>query len=127
MGAAGDGPLLSKSKGLPSPDGAVREEIVCTKKNGSFINPECLRWRIRQEGYNSHSFRHTHATVLIENGASPKGVAGRLGHSSTILTQDLYTHNTKKLQQDTAEIFVQTMQTKCRQTPLSRQIKTAPR
>ena len=57
------------------------------------------------EGLNAHSFRHTHATLLIENGAAPKGVAGRLGHANTQITQNLYTHNTLKLQVETAEFF----------------------
>ena len=53
-----------------------------------------------------HSFRHTHATQLIENGASAKGVAERLGHADATITQNLYTHNTQKLQEETAAISV---------------------
>ena len=112
--------LASGSKGISRPPGQ-RVDLVCTKRNGAFISPDIIRWRIRQEGYNSHSFRHTHATLLIEHGASAKGVAGRLGHASTLLTQDLYTHNTAKLQKDTEKIFEQTLQPemqtkqKCRQ------------
>ena len=63
-----------------------------------------------RKGLNAH-FTQT----LIENGKAAKGVAGRLGHSSTLITQNLYTHNTKKLQEDTVEIFTKTLQTKCRQ------------
>ena len=66
---------------------------------------------MQKAGINTHSFRHTHATTLIENGATPKGVAGRLGHSNTAITQNLYTHNTQKLQEDTATIFEKTLQT----------------
>lgn len=112
--------LASASKGISQPPGQ-RIDLICTKRNGAFISPDIIRWRIRQEGYNSHSFRHTHATLLIEHGASAKGVAGRLGHASTLLTQDLYTHNTAKLQKDTEKIFEQTLQPemqtkqKCRQ------------
>jgi len=39
-----------------------------------------------------------------KNGASPKGVAVRLGHTNT--------HNTKKLQEETSAIFDKTLQTK---------------
>ncbi|MBR1645973.1 MAG: tyrosine-type recombinase/integrase [Selenomonadaceae bacterium] len=60
---------------------------------------------------NAHSFRHTHATQLIEQGATPNGVAGRLGHANTQITQDLYVHNTQKLQKDTAEIFAKNLHT----------------
>lgn len=48
-------------------------------------------------------FRHIHATQLIENGAPAKGVAGRLGHADTQITQNLYTHNTLKLQEENAQ------------------------
>ena len=64
------------------------------------------------EGLNEHSFRHMHATQLIEQGAKLKGVAGRLGHASTTITQDLYTHSTLKLQEETAAIFDKNLQTK---------------
>ena len=70
---------------------------------------------MQKAGINAHSFRHTHATTLIENGATPKGVAGRLGHSNTAITQNLYTHSTQKLQEDTATIFEKTLQTTRRQ------------
>ena len=59
----------------------------------------------QKNGLNAHSFRHTHATMLIEAGAVAKGVAGRLGHSDATITQNLYTHNTANLQQETAKIF----------------------
>lgn len=111
--------LSSQSKGILA--SKERINLVCTKPDGSFVAPDVVRWRIRQEGYNSHSFRHTHATLLIEHGASPKGVAGRLGHASTLLTQDLYTHNTEKLQKDTEQIFEQTLKDGMQTKPLSRQ------
>ena len=56
---------------------------------------------------NAHSFRHTHATLLIENDATPKGVAARLGHTDIAITQNLYTHVTDKMQNDTLAIFTQ--------------------
>lgn len=112
--------LTSGSKGISQPPGQ-RIDLICTKRNGTFVAPDVIRWRIRQEGYNSHSFRHTHATLLIEHGASAKGVAGRLGHASTLLTQDLYTHNTAKLQQDTEKIFEQTLHTHLQTNPKCRQ------
>ena len=67
---------------------------------------------LQAECLNAHSFRHTHATQLIENGATPKGVAGRLGHANVNITQNLYTHNAQKLQEETATIFDKNLQTK---------------
>ena len=56
-------------------------------------------------GLNSHSFRHTHATRLIESGAKPVDVAARLGHADATITQNLYAHDTDDMQQETARIF----------------------
>ena len=54
---------------------------------------------------NTHSFRHTHATRLIEAGAKPVDVAARLGHKDAAITQNLYTHDTETTQKETARIF----------------------
>ena len=64
---------------------------------------------LQQEGLNSHSFRHTHATTLIENGAPAKGIAGRLGHASVDITEQVYIHNTAALQDRTEQIFEATL------------------
>lgn len=37
-------------------------------------------------------FRHTHATLLLQQGVHPKTVSERLGHSSVGITLDLYSH-----------------------------------
>lgn len=107
----GTGKMAQASKRLPPEDGWLRFPLVCTRSNGKLVTPNYLGEHLQAEGLNPHSFRHTHATQLIENGATPKGVAGRLGHRNAVITQNLYTHNTDKLQEDTAAIFEKTMQT----------------
>lgn len=104
-----DGYIERKSKSLPAPDGE-KISLVCTRKNGKIVSRSSLINTLTRENINAHSFRHTHATQLIENGATPKGVAGRLGHANTQITQNLYTHNTAKLQEETAEIFAKNLQ-----------------
>lgn len=39
-----------------------------------------------------HSFRHTHATLMLQAGVHPKVVSERLGHSSIEITMDRYSH-----------------------------------
>lgn len=39
-----------------------------------------------------HDLRHTHATLLLQQGVHPKIVSERLGHSSVGITLDLYSH-----------------------------------
>ena len=106
-----DGHIERKSKSLPAPDGET-VSFVCTRDNGQLVSRGCFMWMLHAEGLNAHSFRHTHITQLIENGAIPKGVAGRVGHANTQITQNLYTHNTLKLQEETLAIFDKNLQTK---------------
>ncbi|KRL79509.1 site-specific integrase [Ligilactobacillus equi] len=47
-----------------------------------------------------HGFRHTHATLLIESGASIKTVQQRLGHANISMTLGVYAHATKKMETD---------------------------
>ena len=88
-----DGHIERRSKNLPAPDGE-KVSLVCTRDNGQMILKNNFSQILKREGLNAHSFRHTHATRLIELGAKPTGVAGRLGHSNVKITQNLYTHNT---------------------------------
>lgn len=53
----------------------------------------------------THGFRHTHASLLFEAGASIKDVQYRLGHSDIQTTMDIYTHVTKQAKEQLAEKF----------------------
>lgn len=44
------------------------------------------------DGLLFHGLRHTHATLLIANGVDVKTVQARLGHSSAMITLDVYSH-----------------------------------
>lgn len=91
-----DGTIRNMSKELPSGP-LTRVDLVCTKSNGHSYSVDCMRKQLNAKGYNSHSFRHTHATLLVEAMASIKGVANRLGQSTTQLTEQVYIHATKKI------------------------------
>lgn len=92
------------SKAL-APKNGKRCYLVCTRSNGKLISRSALHARLQSMGLNAHSFRHTHATLLIEAGAPLKGVAGRLGHKHIDLTTNIYTHNTEKMQAMTEDYF----------------------
>lgn len=51
----------------------------------------------------THGFRHTHASLLIEAGASLKEIQERLGHKNINVTANIYTHVTKNKKRDTAD------------------------
>ncbi|MER2079825.1 tyrosine-type recombinase/integrase [Psychrobacillus psychrotolerans] len=85
--------------------------FVCTKENGSPITPNVVKWHCnlakRETGvdFSFHSFRHTHATLLLENGAKDKAIQERLGHSRIATTMDTYSHLTVKTKKETVDIF----------------------
>ena len=67
-----------------------------------FITPNSIKYNVKTVrkltgvGFNFHSFRHTHATMLLENNAKPKEIQTRLGHSRIATTMYTYMHVTKK-------------------------------
>ena len=67
---------------------------------GNHFNP--LRDSIAP-GVTPHSFRHGLATRLLEAGVPMRVVAEQLGHSSTRITEDIYTHVTPGLSRAAAE------------------------
>lgn len=52
-----------------------------------------------------HSLRHTHAVLMLESGASMKYIQERLGHGSITITSDVYTHVSKKINQESITSF----------------------
>ncbi|WP_144472305.1 MULTISPECIES: tyrosine-type recombinase/integrase [Bacillus] len=52
-----------------------------------------------------HGFRHTHASILFEAGATVKEVQVRLGHRDIKTTMNIYTHVTKTVKERTADMF----------------------
>ncbi|KGR83510.1 tyrosine-type recombinase/integrase [Lysinibacillus odysseyi] len=87
-------------------------DFVCKKENGLHYTPSVIKYQTREliKGklgieFNYHSLRHTHATMLIENGTPIKTVQKRLGHSRSAVTEDRYVHLTEKMARDAADIF----------------------
>lgn len=86
---------------------------ISVKDNGELLTPESFKYcsRVIHEelglsNFHSHSLRHTHGTILAENGAQPKTVMERLGHKDIKTTMNRYVFNTEKMQQDAVDIFV---------------------
>ena len=50
-----------------------------------------------------YDLRHTCATLLLSSGEHPKIVAERLGHASTVMTLDVYSHVLPDMQEAAAE------------------------
>jgi integrase len=53
----------------------------------------------------THGFRHTHAVLLLESGASLKYVSNHLGHKTIKTTADTYLDITEKIEEDELQKF----------------------
>ena len=90
----------------------ILREAVCTKENGSMHTKDTFKYASRVIHYelgiaefDYHTLRHTHATILVENGANIKDVQERLGHTNIETTLNTYTHNTDKMKEESIDIF----------------------
>ncbi len=91
-------------------------DLICTQANGKPITPQLM-----SNGFHRmldkvkigdkvglphtpfHNLRHTHATILFQEGIHPKIVQERLGHSNIATTLDIYSHMIPTMQKDAAD------------------------
>lgn len=57
-----------------------------------------------------HDMRHSHATILLQNGVDIKTVSERLGHSTTTTTLNTYVHSDQEQQKKASELFGRIME-----------------
>lgn len=88
-----------------------RANLICIDENGTFTTPDTFKYCSRiihhelKIAFDYHSLRHTHATILVENGADIKDVQQRLGHKTIQTTLQTYVHDTDEMQSKSVEIF----------------------
>ena len=90
----------------------TERSLVFCQLDGSPLLPRSVSqaWRrfVRQAGFPGirlHDARHTHATLMLEQGVNWKIISERLGHGSVAMTLDLYAHASPGLQKAAAEGF----------------------
>ena len=88
------------------------DDLVFSKEDGSPITPNAVTsaWvrlakRSDLQGIRLHDERHTHAPLMLKQGIHPKIVQERLGHSTTAITLDTYSHIAPGLQEAAAMKF----------------------
>jgi integrase len=80
--------------------GWIDRGTVFTTVNGEYYSESYLNIQFKRiakkiglpDGVHIHSLRHTTASLLINSDVSPKVISEQLGHASTAITQDLYSH-----------------------------------
>lgn len=98
---------LAELMALGNPDSS--NDLVFTNQAGNPISPRNLlrhftktieKAKLRPITF--HGLRHTHATIMLLEGVSARVVSEILGHSSTSVTQDVYSHVLPDLQKEAA-------------------------
>lgn len=99
--------ILGKETFRKNEDGIIFQNYL-----GNYLTPSTVRDSIRDyckkadvDYKGTHGFRHTHAVLLLESGASIKFVADRLGHKTTKTTTDTYLDITEKIEEDELKKF----------------------
>lgn len=55
--------------------------------------------RILGRSITPHTLRHTHASLMMENGMSEDAISRRLGHTNSKITKEIYLHATNRLKE----------------------------
>lgn len=99
---------------LPANISSEYREIMplCTKRKGGILTPSSfcdvagiVHHELGNVFFHSHCLRHTHGTILAENGVNPKTVMERLGHKDIVTTLKTYTFNTELMQNNAVDLF----------------------
>lgn len=92
-------------------------DLVCCYANGEPIKPRrvtetfaFLTGKSELPKIRFHDLRHSHASMLLNNGINAKIGAERLGHSSVQIYLDRYSHLLPDMQRDAADLIDSKMQ-----------------
>ncbi len=91
-------------------------DFLFTKNNGEPMIPDSITAWLRKFSMrhdlphiNPHAFRHTMASVLINNGKNIVSVSKRLGHAKVSTTTDLYSHIIAEADEQASECLANTL------------------
>lgn len=89
-------------------------DLVCSYDTGQPLSHSAVHHpfkrimgRLGHKTLRLHDLRHTHASILLANGADVKLVSERLGHASPVMTLGIYSHVLPGRGKDVAERFGQ--------------------
>ena len=84
-----------------------KNKMYCLGKPATMLKQVCNKHNFKI--INIHGFRHTHASLLFESGATMEVVRDRLGHTEIQTTVNIYTHVTQKSRDKTSQNFANYM------------------
>ena len=87
------------------PDGTPRTPSTVTQQFRRIAN------RAGLSGVRLHDLRHTHASLMLQQGTDIKTISTRLGHSSVAFTMDTYAHLLPGMQKAAMERFEEALST----------------
>ncbi len=86
--------------------------LVFAREDGTPLHPQTLPWHLRRLAKEAgvpvirfHDLRHCAATHALANGVPVKVVQEMLGHTSAIITQDVYSHLLPHMQDSAAAVM----------------------
>ncbi|MRN55626.1 tyrosine-type recombinase/integrase [Paenibacillus monticola] len=92
-------------------------DLVCSYENGEPIKPRrvtetfaFLTGKSELSKIRFHDLRHSHASMLLNNGVNAKIGAEHLGHSSVQIYLDRYSHLLPDMLRDAADLIDSKMQ-----------------
>ena len=90
----------------------IGDRLVFSQPDGSPLLPNTVTHafgkiarRAGLHGVTLHSLRHSHASIMLQEGVSSRTVADRLGHPTVVITLDTYSHLTPGVKEDAAMRF----------------------
>jgi integrase len=98
-------------------------DLLFARPDGGFLKPDRVTGRISEfmaragVAASLHSLRHMNATVLLSAGVSVKLISERLGHSSSKMTLDIYSHILDKDQSAAIEAWDRSVEMFVKETP----------
>lgn len=83
-----------------------RTDLLFSKENGEHIDFFAYNKYLRENSLSAidraitpHTLRHTHASLLLEQGIDVDAISSRLGHTNSKITKEIYLHVTERLKE----------------------------
>lgn len=109
------------------------DDLIFTTWDGSDLHPQSMNNFLRRfciehdfPTIQPHAFRHMAGTFLIASGTDIRTLSGKMGHSRTSITMNIYAHLLKSAESETANTMTNILATCRQQAKDAKETKKAP-